>query len=127
MNNITKYLQNGTMTIQVSATLHGYNDPIETLDVISDVSIYLYHQIIYGTKYMTCIKTKSLLMWPGIVCEGTKFKVHRVILASQSAVFKKMFEVDMKEKQCSIVNIPDISPMVMSDVIDYLYTEQHPT
>lgn len=50
------------------------------------------------------------------------FKVHKTVLASQSDVFKRMFEADMIEKKEGIVEISDIEPEVMSDLLSYIYT-----
>ena len=42
-----------------------------------------------------------------IKCGDKEFKVHRVILAMQSPVFRAMFEADMKEKQSGVIEISD--------------------
>ena len=54
------------------------------------------------------------------------FKVHKVILASASDVFKKMFENEMQEKKTGVVNICDVDPKVMSDLLSYIYTGSAP-
>ena len=54
------------------------------------------------------------------------FKVHKVILASASEVFKKMFENEMQEKKTGVVNITDVDPEVMSDLLSYMYTGSAP-
>ena len=56
-----------------------------------------------------------------IKCGGEEFKAHKAVLASQSPVFKTMFEVDMKEKDSNIIEISDIDSMVMSDLMAYFY------
>ena len=57
-----------------------------------------------------------------------EFKAHKAILASQSPVFRKMLEADMKEKRLGIIEIsdPDIKPAVISDLLAYLYTGTAP-
>ena len=56
-----------------------------------------------------------------IKCGGEEFKAHKAVLASQSPVFKTMFEVDMKEKDSNIIEISDIDATVMSDLMAYFY------
>ena len=61
-----------------------------------------------------------------IKCTDKEFKVHRVILASRSPVFRAMLESDMKEKQSGVVEVSDTTPEVMSDLVAYLYTGTAP-
>ena len=61
-----------------------------------------------------------------IVCQGeTKFKVHKLILATRSSVFKAMFNsvADNKESQNGQVNVPDIDPLTMKTLLKFIYTE----
>lgn len=51
-----------------------------------------------------------------------KFPAHKVILASRSQVFDAMFQHDTKESQTNIVNIENIEPEVLSDMLQYMYT-----
>ena len=57
-----------------------------------------------------------------IKCGGEEFKVHKAVLASQSPVFRRMLESDMKEQKTNVIEISDVDPMVMSDLLTYLYT-----
>ena len=61
-----------------------------------------------------------------IKCGDKEFKVHRAVLASRSPVFQAMFEVDMKEKQSGVIEVSDITPEAMSDLVTYLYTGTTP-
>jgi len=54
--------------------------------------------------------------------EGKEFHVHRNILASRSPVFRKMFELNMREKQEGVVRLEDISAHTFSQVLHYIYT-----
>ena len=61
-----------------------------------------------------------------IVCQGeTKFKVHKLILATRSSVFKAMFNsvADNKESQNGQVNVPDIDPLTMKTLLKFIYTD----
>ena len=53
------------------------------------------------------------------------FKLHKVILASASQVFKKMFGSDMQEKN-GVINISDFDSAVIFDVLTYIYTGEAP-
>ena len=65
--------------------------------------------------------------WDTEIKVGDKtFKVHQVILASASEVFHKMFESDMQEKSSGIVEISDVDPAVMSDLLTYIYSGDAP-
>ena len=67
------------------------------------------------------------LFWDTEVRVGESvFKIHKVILASASEVFKKMFEIEMQEKKTGVVNITDVDPEVMSDLLSYIYTGSAP-
>ena len=59
-------------------------------------------------------------------CEEREFKAHKAVLASQSPVFKSMFETDMKEKKSSVIEITDTDPEVVSGMLTYLYTYSVP-
>ena len=52
-----------------------------------------------------------------------EFKVHKFILAARSPVFKRMFEMDMKE--CSSV-LEDITAEAVDELLTYLYTGTAP-
>ena len=67
------------------------------------------------------------LFWDTEVRVGESvFKVHKVILASASDVFMKMFENEMQEKKNGVVYITDVDPEVMSDLLSYVYTGSAP-
>ena len=57
---------------------------------------------------------------------GKTYKVHRAVLASQSDVFRRMFEADMKEKKEGVVEVFDVDSEVMSDLLTYVYTGSAP-
>lgn len=54
---------------------------------------------------------------------GVTLHAHRIILASRSPVFCAMFQNDMKEKKERKIDISDVQPKVMKEVLRYLYTE----
>ena len=50
-----------------------------------------------------------------------KIRAHKCILAAKSAVFAAMFEHDMEEKKCNVVEIQDIAPGVLKEMLRYIY------
>ena len=56
------------------------------------------------------------------MCRDESFDAHKAILASQSPVLRKMFEVEMKEKHSNVIEIVDLDPSVVSDLLSFLYT-----
>ena len=89
----------------------------------------------------TCVKKPDFIHYPHvwmkrafdenlfsdaqIILGQESFKVHKVILASASQVFKKMFESDMKEKN-GVIEISDFDPAIISDLLKYIYTGEAP-
>lgn len=108
---------NKPLIIQVNATLLFYADPISTTNNIGEVFHDSALKQLFEDKVFADLTIK---------CQDDEFKAHRAILACQSPVFKRMLEVDMKEKHCGIIEISDISPDVMSDLLAYLYTGTAP-
>ena len=61
-----------------------------------------------------------------IKCGGEEFKVHKAVLASQSPVFRRMLESDMKEQRTNVIEISDVDQAVISDMLAYIYTGSAP-
>lgn len=57
--------------------------------------------------------------------ECEEFKVHRIILAESSPVFKKMFTVEMQEKEYKSVEFPDINSSVLKHVLGFIYADRY--
>jgi Leucine-rich repeat (LRR) protein len=53
-----------------------------------------------------------------------KFRVHKSVLATQSSVFAAAFDVDMKERQTSEMNITDFKTATVEEFLRYCYTGQ---
>eukprot|EP00092_Neocalanus_flemingeri_P053193 GFUD01062439.1.p1 GENE.GFUD01062439.1~~GFUD01062439.1.p1 ORF type:complete len:372 (-),score=83.63 GFUD01062439.1:113-1228(-) len=56
-----------------------------------------------------------------IVCGGREFSCHKLILSSQSPVFKAMFEGDSKENKEGRVDIVDCTPEAVEEFLYFLY------
>ena len=119
-SNIDKYLHNGCLAIQVDATLLCLTDPTES---ICELRKPLEDNVLAGIKGLF---TDTSFADVTIKCTNAEIKAHKVILASQSPVFKRMFESDMKEKETSVVEIPNVDHRMISDMLAYLYTGSAP-
>eukprot|EP00092_Neocalanus_flemingeri_P021734 GFUD01023577.1.p1 GENE.GFUD01023577.1~~GFUD01023577.1.p1 ORF type:complete len:366 (-),score=81.61 GFUD01023577.1:101-1042(-) len=56
-----------------------------------------------------------------IICDGKEFSCHKLLLASQSPVFRAMFSQDCKENTESSVTIPDSTPEAVQEFLFYMY------
>ena len=116
-----KYFCNGALTIQVDATLLEVSRPNETVN-----KAYGVPRDSIRSEMHTLFKM-SILTDTTIKCGKEEFKVHKAILASQSPLFRKMFETDMKEKKSEVVDLSDYSQPIVSDLVTYLYTGSAPS
>ena len=56
-----------------------------------------------------------------IKCGDKTFDAHQVILSTWSPVFRGMFQAEMKEKETKIVEIQDLEPDVMLEMLKFIY------
>ena len=108
------------LVIEVHANLYCISDPHETVNKVVEVPMDDIRQELHS------LYKNEVLADTVIKCEDQEFKAHKAILASQSPVFKKMFEVDMKEKETGIVRISEVAPAVVSEMVSYFYTGEAP-
>merc|ERR1719447_2403225 len=57
-------------------------------------------------------------------CDGTEFHCHKVILVSRSAVFDRMLDQNMVEAEKGEVNIVDVEPDTLKQMLEFVYTGQ---
>lgn len=55
-------------------------------------------------------------------CQGREYKCHKALLCARSQVFAAMFEHDMEESKHNRVDITDVDPDVMGDMLRFVYT-----
>ena len=118
---IDKYLCHGTLTVQFEGTLFCLTDPIESLSEQKPLEGKL--NMLAGNKSLF---EDKLFADVTIKCGDAEFKAHKAILASQSPVFKKMLESDMKEQRTNVIEISDVDQAVISDMLAYIYTGSAP-
>ena len=54
------------------------------------------------------------------------FYAHKAILATRSPVFAKMFSHDMQESATNTIQLPDIEPDALKELLTYIYTGECP-
>ena len=116
---LENFLHNGALTIQVTGTI------IDTSPKQSVIHSSVIPEHGFSEKINRMFQDGLFTDLTIVVGEKT-FKVHKVVLGSQSDVFKRMLESDMKEKNEAVVEIADIAPAVMEDFLAYLYTGSPP-
>lgn len=57
-----------------------------------------------------------------LTVEKKDFKIHKCILASRSPYFASLFQHDMIEKEKNTVEVKDVSPVVMDEILRFAYT-----
>ena len=119
-SDIDKHLCDGTLTIQVDAILKFVTDHMETLHTEPTLPL---NNVSTGMKKMLSNGLHSDLT---IRCGRKEFKVHKAVLASQSPVFRRMLESDMKEQRTNVIEISDVDQAVISDMLAYIYTGSAP-
>lgn len=111
---LNEFLHNDSLTLLVVASLTYFMDPIQ-------VTLATSNPVPSKDVLKSLLKNK---LYADIVikCGEKKFKAHKAVLASQSPVFNRMFECDMQEKKNNTIEIEDINPDVISDMLSFLYT-----
>jgi len=56
-----------------------------------------------------------------VKCGNTKFECHQVFLATRSPVFKAMLTTNMREKINNEIQVDDIKPEVMAELLEFIY------
>ena len=58
--------------------------------------------------------------------DPVEFFAHKVILAARSPVFASMFEHNMQERSSSKVNLTDVEPATVKEMLIYMYSDRVP-
>lgn len=61
-----------------------------------------------------------------VICGDRVFKCHQFMLAARSPVFRAMFQNDMTEASSKKVEIKDLSPDVVEDMLLFIYSGNTP-
>ena len=61
-----------------------------------------------------------------VTCGDASFECNKFMLTARSPVFQSMFIHDMKESQSNVVNIKDIEPKILEEMLRYIHTGEAP-
>merc|ERR1719397_1081258 len=56
--------------------------------------------------------------------DDTTFPCHKVVLAASSTVFDRMLDLNMMESQTGEVEISDVDPNTLKQLLEFIYTGQ---
>lgn len=95
---------------------HSHTKPqsadLETASALSRMSILdEYEKLLHSAKFSDVT----------LIVGDKKFPAHKNILASRSPVFSAMFEHNMLENKNNIVEITDVEPEIMAEVLRFIY------
>lgn len=91
----------------------------------SDVSSIVYTVGQYPPKLLRNLNAQRLankFSDVGLVAGGSIIRAHRAVLAAGSAYFNAMFTVGLVEEQQELVEIHSISPHILSQLVDFIYS-----
>ena len=114
---VERFVSQDTLIIQVQATILCLSDLAES--VLREEQAPRKDNVLEGVKNLFNAKLFADVM---IKCGDAEFKAHKAILASQSPVFRRMLESDMKEQRTNVIEISDVDQAVISDMLAYIYT-----
>ena len=114
---IGQHLSNGTLTVQVTANILCIDDHIETVQEERPLPQYNGIKSLLDDQLFTDLTIK---------CAEKEFKAHKAVLASQSPVFKRMLMTNMTEKESNVIELTDIDPPALSELLTYLYSGTTP-
>ena len=113
-------LPNDTLTITYEIeVLLGYENRTVTSGNTEDL------QCILGSDLMSLLEGGAYSDVTVIAGQVT-FKAHKAILTARSPVFRAMFENDMTEAAENCVEITDIDPKAVQEMLSYMYTGTAP-
>ena len=114
-------LPNGNLTIVCDLTVYGPEAttsgskfPDEKLTPVDNCLKQMSHQLgkLFGDEKFSDVR---------ITCGEEVFRCHRSILSVRSSVFEAMFQSDMMENISRIVNIKDMKPEVVKEMLHFIY------
>jgi len=123
--------------------------PDDTLTIVCDISIVGQERVLSGCKYPDDTSNKvdpkhknraheqlsmdykkvfdsNAFSDCTITCQETEFKCHMFVLAARSPVFQAMFTNDHQEAITKTVDIKNLTPNVVKDMLNYIYTGNTP-
>ncbi|XP_024858188.1 kelch-like protein 7 isoform X2 [Kryptolebias marmoratus] len=75
-------------------------------------------------KVVNAFRMEGVLCDVTLVVQGRLFPVHRLVLAAASHFFRLMFTTNMQESVSQAVELHEVEPEIMEQLIGFLYTER---
>ena len=118
---LKEFIVDDALTLQVTASLNYFDHTVDS--ITNETSPIPPHNVLDGMK-----KLYEEMSFADVTvkCGDKEFRAHKAVLVSQSPVFSRMLDADMKEKREGVIEVTDIDPTVMSDLIAFLYTGNAP-
>ena len=117
---IKKYLENDTLVIQCEVKILVNDSRIH-----HSSALVLLPVSTYKTNFKSLLQDGSYSDVT-MIAGSKEFKSHKLVLCARSPVFAKMFEHDMKENAMNRVDITDIEPEILEELLVYMYTDESP-
>ncbi|KAJ8669887.1 hypothetical protein QAD02_001146 [Eretmocerus hayati] len=119
--NLKDHLFDGNLIVQMEMLFKGAYDisavnPSASLDIVTKPE----HRLLEFDDFENLFVSGDFSDLTLIVGKQ-EYHVHKSILSARSPVFHAMFKHDMRENQENILNIPDVEPHVMEEILRYIY------
>ena len=120
--NASAYMPNGDLTFKLEAILYGAPKTDFGSTKLNNVHVQEAKDSdndlnVFGEFYLS--KEFSDVL---IKCKDKSFEAHQLILSASSPVFRGMFQADMMEKKNQQLEIEDLEPDVVVEMLKWCYT-----
>ena len=115
-------LPDGHLTLLCELTVYGKRKISSGPEYIEDKSIKHAKGLKQVSEHLGKIFTDKDLSDVEIECDGKVFNCHELILSARSDVFRAMFQNDMTENRSKKVDIQNVDPEVVSEMLNFIYT-----
>jgi len=118
-----QFLPGGNLTIICTVTVFGTEKTSSGSNSLEDRYIdSLSKGITQVAEHIGKLFNNKELSDVEVECGGEVFNCNQSILSARSDVFRAMFQADMKESKTKKVNIKDVNPDVLNEMLQFIYT-----
>lgn len=114
----SKYWSDKIVNLSGSPSRDG---PFPATILSGSINYALRQTCVENTVLKNCLQTGDYHDMKIKLDNGKEFKVHKMVLASRSQVFKNMIDSDMMESKTGIIHIKDVEPDVMQEILKFIY------
>jgi len=119
-NDSDNLMPNGELTLVIDFTLAATSSASDPKNVKLKTPIGQDNTLV-RESFMELFNSKEMSDVQ-IRCEDQTFDAHQLILSTRSPVFQRMFQTEMKEKKSGQVDIEDLKPEVVSEMLKFIYS-----